>query len=232
MIDIHSHILPQIDDGSASVKESVKMLQRLEKQGVHTVVATPHFYAFDDRLEDFLDRRDAAYHKVMKAAPWKLNILLGAEVTYFDGMVHCPELEQLQLGNSGLLLVEMPFQKWTDHMVAEICDLPQGVGVTPVLAHVDRYMGIGQIRKYARRLLENGVYFQCNADVFSNKMKRIWIFKQMQQGNIHFFGSDCHNMTTRPPQMDRMAEAVKEKLGPHAMAEINDTAQMLLGIER
>lgn len=64
MIDFHSHILPGIDDGSASVEESLKLLEMLAEQGVKTVVATPHFYPDRTSVSDFLRRRDAAYQRL------------------------------------------------------------------------------------------------------------------------------------------------------------------------
>ena len=64
MIDFHSHILPCLDDGSKSVDESIKMLKTLASQGVKKVVATPHFYANDESIEQFLNRRDEAFLKI------------------------------------------------------------------------------------------------------------------------------------------------------------------------
>lgn len=219
-----------MDDGSASVAESRKLLELLRQQGVKVVAATPHFYPESDTPESFLERRAEAFAKLERETG-DPQIILGAEVAYFDGMSHSQELAQLQLGHSRLLLVEMPFQSWTDHMVEEICALPQGAGVTPVLAHVDRYLGSGQMRKYYRRLLANDVYFQCNAEVFTHVLRRGWILKLLGRGNIHFLGSDCHNLTTRPPKLDLAAQVITQKLGAQVLKDLEKTSQQLLGIE-
>lgn len=229
MIDLHSHILPAIDDGSASVEESEKLLQMLCSQGVTTVVATPHFYANSDYPEIFLEKRARAFAALPPCQ--SPQILLGAEVAYFDGMGHCQELEQMQLGQSGLLLVEMPFTPWSERMVEEVCQLQISLGLRPVLAHIDRYMDKKQIREYCDVLLDNEVYFQCNADAFRHPLKRRWLLKQLQAGNIHFLGSDCHNLQNRPPRLDQASEVIARKLGEKTLKQLDETARTLLKLQ-
>lgn len=219
MVDLHSHILPQVDDGSRSVEETMQMLSLLASQGVETVVATPHFYAWKDTMEAFLSRRQTAYSQLPEdnALP---KICLGAEVTYFAGISRSEELKKLQLGQTKLLLIEMPFDDWTDRMVAEICDLPIQTGLQPVLAHVDRYRHRSQMGKYSQVLLSHNVYFQCNADAFSRGAKSHWALKQIALGNIHFLGSDCHNLTHRPPLLADATEKIRKKLSEEALDRI------------
>ena len=118
MIDFHSHILPGIDDGSKDVAESLAMLSALKEQGVDTVVATPHFYANHHSVEEFLRRRQKAMDRLSaelsEGAP---TIVLGAEVRYYEGISHLQNLESLCIGDSKLLLLEMPFYKWTEYTV-------------------------------------------------------------------------------------------------------------------
>ena len=87
IIDFHSHILPNIDDGSDSVETSLLMIDAMLNQGVDTVVATPHFYAHKDRIETFLQKRQNAFEALKKSLPnVSLNIVVGAEVAYFSGI--------------------------------------------------------------------------------------------------------------------------------------------------
>ena len=219
MVDLHSHILPQVDDGSRSVEETMQMLSLLASQGVETVVATPHFYAWKDTLEAFLSRRQKAYAQLPQDDSLP-KVCLGAEVTYFNGISRSTEIAQLQLGQTKLLLIEMPFDHWNDKMVQEICDIPAQIGLQPVLAHVDRYRHRNQMRKYAQRLLSSGVYFQCNADAFTQGAKSRWALKQIALGNIHFLGSDCHNLTDRPPLLQEATEKIRKKLSGDALDRI------------
>lgn len=225
MIDLHTHILPKMDDGSQSVAESQKLLALLQQQGVRTVAATPHFYANRETPEEFLRRRAKA---AADLGDTPIPLILGAETAYFSGISSCRELTDLQLGNSGLLLVEMPFCPWTERIIKDVCDIPARLGLIPVLAHVDRYRSAEQFPKFCRRLLDNDVLFQCNAEVFETFTGRLWAFRQFRGGNLHFLGSDAHNLTSRPPKLDMAAKAIKKKLGMDALAWLDHHAQQWL----
>ena len=229
MIDIHSHILPGVDDGAKTPEESVAILKEMKKQGIRAVVATPHFYCSKDTPESFLQRRQEAFGKIPYDPAEMPEILLGAEVSYFDRISHSDQLDLLQLGNSKLLLVEMPFREWTDQMVEEICDLSTRAGVTPVLAHIDRYRGKGQLSKYIKYLRESDVLFQCGTEPFLLRGSSRWALRMFRKGDVHFLGTDAHNLTTRPPQMAQAAKVITEKLGSEVMDEINALSSEMFG---
>lgn len=227
MIDLHSHILPNMDDGSQSVEETQKLLEMLHSQGVTTVAATPHFYANRENPEDFLRRREAAAAKLPSNEAFP-QVVLGAEVAYFSGMGTCEALIPLRIGNSNLLLVEMLFRSWDDRIIKDICNIPLRLGLIPVLAHVDRYRARGQFPKYYEQLLENDVLFQCNADVFESIWGRQWALRQLRNGTVHFLGSDCHNLTTRRPRLQQAAQIITNKLGPEVFDQLSTQAAQLL----
>lgn len=221
MLDLHSHILPEMDDGSKSVEMSHAMLDLMGQQGVRTVIATPHFYASRDLPEAFLERRERAVGLLGNRKPGQPQVLFGAEVAYFDGMGRSEQvLRQLQLGDSGLLLVEMPFGEWNKRIVREICDLPLQTGLTPVLAHVDRYRGRDQLPRAMEEMLDCGVLFQCNAEPFLQFGSRGWALKLVKMGAVHFLGSDAHNLTTRKPNLGDAARVIEKKLGGEALADL------------
>ena len=220
MIDFHSHILPGVDDGSQNVEMTRQLLEEMARQGVQTVVATPHFYATSDDPETFLRRRAAALEKVAELQGEYPQIVPGAEVAYFEGMSHSGVLDRLQLGTSGLLLVEMPFCPWPRRMIHEVCELQALTGLIPVLAHVDRYCKKDQFLGFMDQLSEAGVLFQCNASAFEKPFSRKWILKQMKQNHIHFLGSDAHNLTNRPPNMKKAAQIIQKKLGAEALDQL------------
>ena len=145
----------------------------------------------------------------------------GAEVAYFDGICRSGSvLEQLQLGDSKLLLVEMPFEKWNQRMVREVCDLHLQTGLTPVLAHVDRYRRRDQLPANLDTLLDCGVLLQCNAEAFLHFGSRGWALKLVEQGMLHFLGSDAHNLTTRQPNLGDAARVIEKKLGREMLEEM------------
>lgn len=227
MIDLHSHILPGVDDGSQSLEMSYAMLALLQQQGVELVVATPHFYAMKDTPENFLRRRAEAAAQLENGENMPA-ILLGAEVAYFDGMSNSDAMEKLRLGDTDLLLVEMPFGTWTGRMIKEICLLPLQTGLRPVLAHVERYRKRDQLPKFKRQLLEQGVLLQCNAEAFVDRSTRRWALGQLKQGHIHFLGSDAHNLTERPPKLDQAAQIITKKLGSDTLDALTAFSKEML----
>lgn len=229
MIDIHSHILPGVDDGSRDLQMSYAMLTAMKQQGVEAVVATPHFYALQDNPENFLQRRVEAFAQLQLEENMP-RVLLGAEVAYFDGMAGTDQLAQMQLGDSKLLLVEMPFGPWSQRMIREVCLLPVQLGLRPVLAHVDRYRHRDQLLKFAGELLEQGVLFQCNAQAFIDATSRRWALSHIDREQIHFLGSDAHNLTTRSPNLAQAAQIITKKLGGDALEELTAFSKDMLRI--
>lgn len=201
MTDLHCHVLPRMDDGSRSEKESLAMLEALAAQGVDRVAATPHFYAEENSPEEFLDRRAAAMRRLTSYWRPGLPVLkLGAEVCYFEGISRCESLDALKLQGTGLLLLEMPFAPWTHRMLREVWELQDRPGTTVLLAHIERYLH-WQNGETWEMLAEWGVLNQCNATFFLSWQTRRRAIRMLREGKIHLLGSDSHNMDTRPPRL-------------------------------
>ena len=202
IVDFHTHILPGMDDGSADPAESAAMLAEEARQGVDLVVLTPHFYATENSPRQFLARRSAAYQRLMQVIrPEFPQLRLGAEVQYFEGMSRAESLDGLTVEGTPLLLLEMPFSRWPSRTVSEVLELNDRQGVQVVLAHVERYLPM-QHEEVWRTFAENGVLMQASASAFRSWGKRRKIRSMMRDGMIRFFGSDCHNMDDRPPNLN------------------------------
>ena len=213
MIDVHSHILPRMDDGSASVEESIELLSRLSAQGVTAAVATPHFYAQRESVAQFLERRDTAYRLLAERLTAALpSVLLGAEVRYYGGISRLTELPSLCIEGSRLLLLEMPFDRWTQSVVNEVVDLACRGNLTVVLAHIERYRGM-QDRRVWERLARSGVLFQANAEFFNAFLTRRKALKLLKAGAIHLLGSDCHGLAHRPPRIGEAFRVIDKACG-------------------
>lgn len=222
MIDLHSHILPQIDDGSQSVEESLAMLESLSSQGVETLVATPHFYANSVTVEAFLEKRDTAYRLLEKAREDSTpRLLRGAEVRYYEGISKLDGLKKLCIEGSKLLLLEMPFAKWSDFAVSELFEMSRCSGYRIVLAHIERYYYL-QEKGVFQNLLENDVLFQVNATLFQSVLTRRKALSLLKKGFVHFLGSDCHDLKNRPPVIGTAYDIIKRKLGDDLVSEMID----------
>ncbi len=218
MIDFHAHILSGVDDGSKSVDESLLMLKALADQGVKTVIATPHFYANDESVDEFIDRRNKAYELLVDKAPDVPNIILGAEVRYYDGISRLQDLKKLRIEGTKFLLLEMPFSRWTEYAIKEIVDIASRGKITLVLAHIDRYLSM-QSKDTLVRLLENGVLFQANASFFGRVLGASKAVRMLKENQIHFIGSDCHNLTDRAPNMHKAIQVIKKRIGNTAVGD-------------
>ena len=213
MIDWHSHVLPAMDDGSRTAEESLQMLRSLREQGIGTVIATPHFFANEEDAEHFLARRAQAYEAICEdAAQEGIRLLCGAEVRYYPGIGRMQGLEKLTLGDSRLLLLEMPTERWTDFTVRELEELASTRGLRIVMAHIERYVAFNG-EKTVRKLCESGLLMQVNASFFERLGSRRRALKLLGEGLIHFIGSDSHNMEMRPPKIAPAYELIEKRFG-------------------
>ncbi len=214
MIDFHSHILPGIDDGSRSADESIAMLNLQISQGVTRVVATPHFLANKESVEAFLLRREASYKTLQQHEnfPKNIQLHLGAEVSYYEGISKLKNLPSLCFTNSNLLLIEMPISKWSNYMIHEVMDLACLPGTQIVLAHVERYRSL-QSNDVWQQLLHNDILMQVNANYFLRLATRRKGLSQLLHNQIHFLGSDCHDLKIRPPKIGEAYKYIEHKLG-------------------
>lgn len=228
MVDFHTHVLPCVDDGSKSVEESVKMVQALAQQGVKLVAATPHFYADHQSVDSFLSRRAEAYEMLTASLPENSpGIVLGAEVSYYEGISRLVGLERLRFEGGRALLLEMPCARWHDSCVRELLQISSRPDLRLVIAHGERYLHL-QSNSVINALLENDVYIQTNASTLSRLFERGKAIKLLRSGVYHLLGSDCHNLTSRPPSIGDAYALVEKKLGISFVNVMHELAYSLI----
>lgn len=227
--DFHTHILPGVDDGSANVEMSVQMLQKEAEQGIESVVLTPHFYPTRHQPESFLARRAEAFAALQEALPAGMPQLhLGAEVYYYRGMSHTEQMRDLAIDGGKYLLVEMPWQGWSEKEFLELAQIKENLELTPIIAHIDRYVRWTNVKKTMERLLELPVLIQANASFFTRFTTRNMALRMLQEGQIHLLGSDCHDLDKRPPILGDTMKKIAEKVSLEA---VHHTAQEVLSAE-
>lgn len=230
--DFHSHILPDVDDGSSSLEESIAMLRMEAEQEISWVVATPHFYAHRDNLDQFLERRTHAEQQLREETakhPDLPEILIGAEVSFFSGMASSEALAKLTIGNSKCILIEMPFSTWTDGMYGELQQIHDRQGLIPVIAHIDRYVSRFRAPKVLRQLEKLPVIVQGNAEAFLEKSTAPLSLRMLKNGQIHVLGSDCHNTFSRPPRLGEALQIIRGKVGEETIENLLRYGEELLG---
>lgn len=215
--DFHSHILPMMDDGSQSPEESLRMLKLLKAQGVERVVATPHFYPKQENPDSFLKRREEAAVMLRSAIKFAElgesdvpEVLVGAEVAYYNGMSLSNRIRELCIEGTNVMLLEMPFCKWSDSVVSEVCKMQRELGLQIVLAHVDRYMQYVDSAKLFK-LKSYRVLMQVNADPFLRFFSGRKMLKLLQTGTANVLGSDFHNLEERSSHMDEAMQTIIDR---------------------
>lgn len=230
IIDIHSHILPKLDDGSHSIGESLEMLRSEMEAGIQTIAATPHFYPDNDNPEDFLKRRNKSFDLLKSSLDKDMpKILLGAEVAYFEGIRNCEMLQNLAIESTRLILIEMPNSIWTNRMISEILYFSENYNLIPLIAHIDRYNLNSEELKLVSEFVRNGGMVQANAQALLHFTSYNKIINMIRNGTIHFLGSDCHNMVSRPPKLGAAVEKIIKKSGSEPIAAIVASQNRIFG---
>lgn len=211
-MDIHTHILPGMDDGASSVEESMQLLAELSNQGVKTVAVTPHFYADREAPEAFFERRQKSFSLLTGKLNSDVIVLPGAEVCYYQGISRTKELSEFTIGDTNLLLLEMPFCDWTASVINEVFSIQRDRKLQVVIAHIDRYFSRKNI-EYIEEMVSFGIKLQINADAFLNRKCKWKVLNMLKMGYIHYIASDCHNMTSRPPRLTEAYAVIEKKLG-------------------
>ena len=188
-IDFHAHILPRCDHGSDSWRTSRQQLKLAREAGVEVICATSHFYGHHTSVEHFLEKRQRCYEDLMAHAPkGSPRVLLGAEVLAFEGIERLPGLAKLRLQGTKMLLLEMPFTRWSDGLLESVEALSEDERFRIVLAHVDRYD-----RRAVEQLFElNYVRGQLNVDNLKKRFGKRYLREWAREGLIVAVGSDIH----------------------------------------
>lgn len=240
MIDFHCHILPGIDDGSRDVEESLALITEESKQGIQSIVFTPHFYAHRDSVDHFLFIRDKSFQKLkpaMEDQSLGMETYLGAEVYYFGGIGRAETAEKLCIQGTDILLLEMPFCQWTKDMLADIEQLIHKGKRKVILAHIERYFEFQKDKGVMEAVLALPLILQINAGSllagaglmdFAGKKKVKKCLALLREDREVLLGSDAHNMRTRLPRLEAGRAVIAEKIGADRLEEIDSLGERML----
>lgn len=229
--DFHTHILPGIDDGSQSVTDSIEMLRKEHYDGVNTIVLTPHFDPQQMYPDNFLKSRQAALEQLKKSWPAELKMpefILGAEIMYCPGMSQWNQLDALTLGDSKYILIEMPFAKWSESIYKELNQICVERGLTPIIAHIERYLSRLNMRSVLKRLLQLPVLLQMNCEYLIDKRTQRTSLKLLAGQKIHLLGSDCHSPEWRKPVMGQAREILLANSDEKTLSFLADMQRIVL----
>src|SRR5262249_8719339 len=163
MVDIHCHVLPETDDGSISLEESVAMCRAASADGIKTIVATPHMFngKYEAPDKETINRKIAM---VMEACKACVNIVPGGEVRYSYEIFQ--EIDdpgaRIRMNGGSYMLLEFPFSSIPPNVDATIFQILQA-GITPVIAHPERNKKLQETPSMLGNMIERGAFAQLDA---------------------------------------------------------------------
>ena len=237
IIDIHTHVLPGIDDGAENWDMSMEMLKIEWDSGVRRVIATPHFLPWKSQISPNKIRRlcREAQEKFSEQYGFKMRIYPGEELYY-----HSELLDDLRNGKAmtmngtNFVLVEFGVMVQFGDLMYAVQKL-QRAGYTFILAHYERYKALRD-EGHIEELLDRGVLLQSNLEaleggIFDPEVRRIK--KHYKKGYISFAASDMHDISSRPPIQSSSVNRLTKSLGQaEAKRVLNDNAHAFFARKR
>lgn len=234
MVDFHTHILPEMDDGAEDLPESKKMLEMFIRQGVDTICLTPHFYSYKENLETFLERRKKSFAAI---EPYQkelgVHFALASETFFSDYLFHLEDISPLCMKDSSgrrYLLTELPFaSSFSERTLDRISRLIDTYSVCPVLAHIERYPKLINHKKLIGRLIDMGCLMQINLSAFQKGffLKRK-LLGYIRNDLIHVVGTDAHHVQQRAPNYLDGIAAIRKSLDDGAVDRMNQNARRIV----
>mgnify|MGYP000926289489 FL=1 len=237
MIDIHSHIIFDVDDGPKTLEDSRRLLEESYRQGVRTIISTSHrrkgmFETPEEKIAaNFKQVQDLA-----KQVADDLTVLYGAEIYYTSDILKKLEERTFpSLGGTKYVLIEFSMNTPYKDIHSALGNVIR-LGMTPVVAHIERYHCLENDEDRVSELINMGCYMQVNSsnvlkpklfgDRYKFMKKRVQFF--LERDLVHFVASDMHNLDDRPPYMQKAYQIVAKKYGAERAEELFKTNQEIL----
>ena len=223
-IDLHSHILPALDDGARDLNKTREMLQIAYEEGIREIIATPHFFASrkSASVEEIKETIEQVKH-AMEDWGFSVELYPGNEIYYRSEVAELLEEGKIcTLAGSRYVLVEFDPMTEYSYLRDGILKL-DSYGYIPILAHTERYECLFQKKERLQRVKDHGGLIQVNASSFQGGMfdemaKRAKYI--MKNELLDFVGTDAHSTGKRSPRMQETASYLYKKLGEKRAEEI------------
>lgn len=215
MIDIHNHILIDADDGPKSLEETIELLQQAKKQGINTIVATPHhLHPRYSNNFDAVTKSIEELNKIDEIAKINIKLYPGQEIRLSEQILQDIEQHKIYgINYSKYLLIELPSNE-VPHFTRKLLYEIQNKGFIPIIAHPERNKAIAQDINLLYELINNGALSQVTASSLNGELgKNIQklSIKMIKHNLIHFIASDAHHVLNRPFAMNNLFNNSKLK---------------------
>lgn len=213
MIDIHTHILPGVDDGAKNLDISIALLKQEKANGVDTVYLTPHN---NKNTKTGPELKEQFQSFLLQTKDIGINLKLGSEIYYYHDMIKdLKEGKILTMDDTKYVLVEFSTRTETD--IAEVVYEIVRSGYTPIIAHIERYPYLTKGDYFD--IKENGALIQVNASSFKSFGTRRKMKYFLKNNLIDYVASDCHSVERRNVDFSHAVKYIKKKF-PEAYKNI------------
>jgi protein-tyrosine phosphatase len=221
MIDIHSHVLFDMDDGAEDIETSIELCRDSYMNGCDAIVLTPHFLEYS-YLEDFIEERDMRITFLREALEKEnipLEVLPGAELFLSDRVFGADILDDLTINGTKYMLCEMPLIPFDTKNVTRWFDELIDRGYKPILAHPERYYEFHQNYELIDQLIERDIIFQVNIDSLigeNGSDAQDMAIDMVRNGVAQIIASDAHDLDFRHTRLieklNELPDIISEKL--------------------
>ena len=218
MIDIHTHILPEVDDGSTNLDSSIAMLSECVKQGTTDIILTPHYRKEYKLKANELKEKFNKFKDCVAKSGFAVNLYLGQEVFIEkDYKTLFNDKSILSINDGKYVLIEFDYNVKRD-VTEVVYDLTR-MGYTPIIAHIERYINYDV--DLAAEVKELGGFIQINAESLVGKQKRAFgkkVKRLLKEDLVDFIASDYH--FDRENYLEKAQTYVKKKYGEERAQKI------------
>ncbi len=234
MIDFHNHIIPNLDDGSKSVEMSLSMLKEAQSQGITDVVNTVHFqhpklYAKNTSY-DFVINEVKKMQEIANSNNIDIKIHAASEVFFQFNLTEILDNPITTFGNNKYMLIEFNTLSFPKGYEEELFKL-QLKGITPIIAHPERYRGVQLNIELVKKWIERGFFIQIDcASILGGfgKNTQTAAMKLLENGLCHLVGSDAHNDKRRNFLLKDTLQKVGDIIGQEAEIVFKENAKNIL----
>lgn len=217
MIDIHTHILPGLDDGAQDIQDTLQMAHAALAEGIDVIIATPHHAngVYINAAAD-VSRHVQELNDRFSAEGLSLRIAAGQEIRVHDDLLEALHRgELLTLAGSSYVLLEMPSSR-IPRVMSELIHELGILGLKPIIAHPERNAEVVQHPDRLTQLIELGAYTQVTThSLLGGFGKRIEqaAWSLLRSGDIHIVSSDAHHVERRGFRMQEAYQAIERSVG-------------------
>ena len=231
MIDFHSHILPNIDDGARSIEETFNLIKEAKNVGFDAIVSTSHY--MENYYETNVPEREVwinAIYENLQVKNINIRLYLGNEIYLTENIIKLLEEGKAStINDTSYVLFEMPLNAEPLNLYDIVYEMMQ-CKLVPILAHPERYSFVQKDPELIYDLIQKGVLMQANygsiIGQYGEKAKMI-VRKFLKNNMIHFLGTDVHRQNTIYPRISECLAEINSLIGEEKLEELSNENPLL-----